>query len=87
MLYLVWLPLLALRSFLAGYFGIDTLIITIAINAILIIDFVLLLVKNDFFTGKILFFFGLASIIVLINKAALGFLNTMMAVYLLKNLR
>lgn len=86
MLYFIWLPLLALRSFLSGYFGVDTLILTIIINAILVTDFASFLLKNDFYFGKILLFLFLASTIVLINKAALGFLNTILAVYLLRNL-
>jgi len=87
MLYLIWLPLLGIRSFLAGYFGYDTLLITIVLNIFLIVDFVFLLVKDKFSVRKIALFFVVGGVVVLFNKAALGLLDIIMAVYLLRDMR
>lgn len=85
-LYWVWLPLLAIRTFLSGYFGFDTLVITIALNILLAIDFIFVLIKESLAVKKIALFFLIGGVIVLFNKAALGLLDIVMAVYILRGM-
>lgn len=86
MLYLAWLPLLGLRGFFASYFSIDTLLITICLNFLLMIDLTLDMTKSRMKVGYIFIFFVFAVFIIILNKQALAFFNTMIAVYLLRRI-
>lgn len=87
MLYLIWLPLIPLRSLLAGYFGYETLAFTIVLNLVLMLDFFLVVLQENFKVHKIVFFLLMAAVIVLFNKAALALLDIVVAVYILRYVR
>lgn len=87
MLYLIWLPLIPLRGLLAGYFGYETLAFTIFLNFVLMLDFFLVILQENFKVHKIVFFLLIAAVIVLFNKAALALLDIVVAVYILRYVR
>ena len=87
MLYLIWLPLIPLRGLLEGYFGYETLVFTVFLNLVLMLDFFLVVLQENFKVRKIVFFLLLAAVIVLFNKAALSLLDIVVAVYILRYVR
>lgn len=86
MLYLAWLPLLGLRGIFSNYFSIDTIIITSLLSGLLLIDLIIDMTKTRLKVGYIVLFFIFSFFIILLNKQALAFFNTMLAVYLLRRI-
>lgn len=86
MLYLAWLPLLGFRGIFSNYFSIDTIFITILLNCLLLLDLILDMTKSRLKVGYIVLFFIFAAFIIVLNKQALAFFNTMVAVYLLRKI-
>ena len=86
MLYFIWLPLLGVRGFISNYLLIDTIFLTIILNGILLLDFIIDLTKTRLNVKYIFIFFIFSFLIIILNKQALAFFNIMMAVYLLRNI-
>lgn len=84
MLYWIWLPIVAIRNFISSYWGIDTLLITIFLNLILLIDFIIIIQKDNYNVNYLFVFFIISIVIIVLNKAALAFFDVLMAVYILK---
>lgn len=82
----MWLPLIGVRGFLGNYLLFDTLLLTILINALLLLDLIIDLTNSKLRVGYIFLIICFSSFIIFFNKQALAFFDIMLAVYLLRKL-
>lgn len=85
-MYYIWLFLINLRQF-SYPFGIPSVALTVVISALLFLNFVVYLPKNNFRITKLLLILVPYSIATIYNKEFLSMINTLLCCYLLINVK